>query len=214
MGKIIRKVGVVTGALSVAYFVLWGCMPTGLIPPPLPSADSRDLERGVAVNVLAFDGNPSKGDWYQPQDYSAGGGLQGWLLQPGEDGDKAFLIHAGWPNVMGIGRMYRAPLVQNEKAYLGLSGSIGLAWLNAGLPMSVAVNDRVWLYSQPSLAPVVSQKNLGVRIPIGLVHETKSGNRIIHELGFRQQADLSFNRDENDPLLNTFYYSLGMSQAR
>ena len=135
-------------------------------------------------------------------------------MQPGEDGDKAFLIHAGFPNVMGIGRMYRRPLIQNEKAYLGLSGSIGLAWLNAGLPMSVAVNDRVWLYSQPSLAPVASQKKLGVRIPIGLVHETKSGNRIIHEVGFRQQTSLSYNRDENDALLNTFYYSLGMSQAR
>jgi len=214
MGNVTRKVGVVGATLSVAYFVLWGCMPTPVMPPPIPAANNADLERGVGLNVLAYDRNPNKGDWYQPQGYDVGGGLQGWLLQHGEEKDTALIIHGGYPNFMGFGKMVRRPLVENEKAYLGLSGSIGLAWLNVGLPMSFAVRDGVWLYSQPSLAPILSQQKAGVRIPIGLVHETKSGKRIIHEVGFRQQADLSYNRDQDDPLLNTFYYSLGMSQAR
>ena len=212
MGNVPKKRRVLTRLLPVAYVVLWGCTPTTILPPHVPSASG--LERGVAVNALAFDEDPSRGDWTNPRQYRIGGGVSSWLLSAGEESDSAWVIHGGFPNVMGVGRSYRKHIAKTDRVYLGLSASAGLFWLNGGLPMALALKDGVWLYSQPTIAPIPVQEVLAFHIPIGLAHETRAGNRIFHELGFRQQPNLKYNPSPGDPALNTFYYSLGIGQPR
>ncbi len=208
MGKITRKVGVVAAALSVAYFVLWGCMPMTAMPPPVPSAGGE----GGSVQFVAYDEEPKPSAWHKPKAYKSYGlGYQRWRLFEREKFDWALIGHVGVPSLAGVGGMIRAPLVKSEKSYLGVSASVGLIWANIGLPMSVALGDATWLYSRPALTGGLCCR---FHVPLGLVHETASGRPLYHEIGLQYgKEDLGGGNNVGLPM-NILYYSFGWGASK
>ena len=111
---------------------------------------------------------------------------------------------------LGLGGLLRFPVLENSWSTLGLSLSAGPIWGQAGLPMSVAINDGLWLYSEPTISQTHDATLL--KIPIGLAYERSSGRRSSHDLRIYHEVGAWLAPWETG--IDRLYYSVGIGYPR
>lgn len=166
------RVGI--AVLGVAYFALWACGPALSGPPPIPMADGRTDELGLAphLGTVLDPGGPSVA-CEQPLLSTCGGpSLQAWYRHRAEHFDIGAVAFGGQVTLVGAGVTFRYRAVENERFVLGIQADGGFLWLATGVPMAFALSDRTWVSVHPQLALKTWSP---VRVGVGLFHTTPTG---------------------------------------
>ena len=165
--------------LAGAWISSWACAPPSTLPAPIPLAKGTGVELGAGVTVslangedcrIAADAALDTRSPYTPTctpttlalpDIAHWGMVPvsdrwavGWQLSAG----------AGTPGIAG-GVAARYDFTRSERMLIGPQLEAGVAWGAIGLPASIRVGDRLWLYTHPSVGYRLN--GLG-RVPIGM----------------------------------------------
>ena len=154
-------------ALGVCYFALWACAPLLSSPAPVPIPQARSNQLGVGT-TLSGDLPGLTGECWQGQFLASCSGFdfkayyRHKFEAPLELNVEA---HGGFLTIFGAGVQVRGYFIDNEPFRMGLTGGLGWAYLQAGLPIAGQVAPNLWLYTEP----MVSATGVGLlRAPIGL----------------------------------------------
>ena len=90
--------------------------------------------------------------------------------------------------------MGRYDFSRSERLLIGPQVEVGLAWAAVGLPASVQVRDRLWVYTHPSVG--VRMSGVG-RIPVGVGLPLGSRLRLDLEGGVAYPYTPDFGLDED-----------------
>ena len=154
-----------------------GCAPLTAMPPPVPFCEGTDSSVG-AVYSQTF---PVAGQDQGSADYS---GVDAWFSRAYRDrvtiGSRFSISNSGSNPSLAAGLGVRLKLNDGKRALTGLDVSGGMFWFRLGVPLSFAVTDRLWLYTQPSLQASVRSTSL---LPVGLSMQLGERLRLHAELG-------------------------------
>lgn len=95
------------------------------------------------------------------------------------------------------GAALRPRLLETDRLVLGLDGQVGLLWASLGVPLAARVNERVWIFTEPS----VGLRNTGLfDLPLGVA------------LHVHDRVDLSVQADYaiTPPLMKLGYVESGL----
>jgi hypothetical protein len=171
---------------AVLLLVLGACVPLPSMPPPLPSA-SPNGGKEVGAALVAGPG-------------ASYAGVAAWYTQMNEDEETTSGVLVGFD---GTGIPWyvatsRFPIRETDRTFIGCQLNVtSLLGTGLGIPLSVAVRDGFWLYTNPSVAIdywfdfgrlVGAGGDLPVRVPyvklpIGLALGHKSSMRFLVEGG-------------------------------
>lgn len=160
-------------ALAVCYFALWACAPVLTQPPPAPIADDRNREIGLAGgSAIELGPDDPCRDGLLRNTGCNGPQLQAYYRSRVGKVELAAVAHGGQLSFFGGGLLVRGWLYERDRFRLGLDGSLGWLWAGVGLPVSGALTDGVWLYTDPT----VSMSAVGmIRVPVGLSFDVGKG---------------------------------------
>lgn len=169
----------VVWVLSGVWMAVWACAPPSTLPAPIPMAKGDGVLLGGGATVSLVPGEDCRiedaaafdtGIAYTPTCAS--------VIDPRMDGSTWGVVPlsnrwaVGWqlgagtttPGMSG-GVMGRYDFSRSERLLIGPQVELGLAWAAVGLPASVQVGDRLWVYTHPSVG--IRMSGVG-RIPVGV----------------------------------------------
>lgn len=153
-------------ALAVCYFSLWACAPVFTQSPPTPIADDRNREAGLTVGTgLEFGADDPCSDGVILNRSCNGPQLQAYYRSRVGKVELAAVAHGGVISVIGGGLQIRGYFVESDRALFGLTGGVGWFWASLGIPVSGALSDNVWIYTEPTASFAVVGM---VRVPVGV----------------------------------------------
>ncbi|MEQ1503725.1 MAG: hypothetical protein ABMB14_15910 [Myxococcota bacterium] len=184
------RLAVVT--LGVTYFALWACAPIVSGPPPVPMADGRTNEFGLApdlaLNACGFGVSSTTAT-------ATGSTCVAWNLatyyrhQFGRF-DLTAIAFGGRPVGFGAGVTASYRVVDLPRFTLAPELGGGFLWAHLALPASFALTDALWLYVEPSVNLRTYQM---ARVGTGLYWMGDTGVSLGVEVGVgylvRTQAD-------------------------
>ncbi len=201
MRKLSPKGVTLAATLSVAYFVLWGCMPLASVAPPLPGvSDGMAVTGGSTLEFREMNQGAIK-----PFLFPAAG-VQYWSRKEGRI-DRGLAVFFGYPMIadgsflpyLGAGGFLEFPVAEKTWGQISVQASGGLAWARIGLPVSWETKKGRHLYTHPSWT---AGTELYTHIPIGWTRERNKGGQSFHEIGTLIALD---NLDQNPGILTYTY---------
>jgi len=178
-----------------AWLSLWACAPPSTLPAPIPLAKSDGVELGGGATVSLGLGE----DCRVPEEVAFDTGIiyepvcertavvfpdaAHWGVVPINDQWAVgwnVAVGLGTPGLVG-GAMGRYDISKSDRFLIGPQLELGVAWGALGLPASMQVNDRLWLYTHPSVGYRMSGL---ARAPVGLGLEVGERMRLDMEAGF------------------------------
>ena len=186
--------GLVVVLVVGLWLPLWSCAPPSTLPAPIPLSRSDGLELGGGAVVSTGLGE----DCRLPDEVALDTGIMAtptcephvvtlpdiahWGVLPITE-----QLAVGW-NVSGGmgspvfagGAMGRYDLLAADRVLLGPQVEVGVAWASVGLPASMQVNDRLWVYTHPSVGFRIGGR---ARAPVGLSVEVGERMRLDMEAG-------------------------------
>jgi hypothetical protein len=161
--------------LCALYFVLWACGPALSGPPPVPMAEGRTDELGLAPHVgLAWSTQMAPTTRCEDPLISLCAGPSGqlWYRHRFEHFDLGGTLFGGRPTLLGGGALFRWRFYEKPAMNVALQADAGLLWGALGVPVSWALSDRTWLTLHPQMA---LKTWAPLRLGAGLTHTTNQG---------------------------------------
>lgn len=166
--RLLRLLWAAPVALGVCYFALWACAPLLTHPAPVPIPDQRRNHLGAGGGYVA-EISEATGGVCRDFEYGLCTGPEFAAFYRHDFGRVEFLVLAhGGISLVGAGVGVRGYPLQTETARVGLSGGLGWAYAQVGLPVAGRVAPGVWLYTEPTFA--LSTRSVP-RVPLGLAFE-------------------------------------------
>ncbi len=153
-------------ALGVCYFALWACAPLFSHPSPTPIPQAQENQLGLAGGYAArLPGVRAQcGDEFIPNG-CPGPNFQLYYRHRFKSVELVGLAHGGAVTTIGSGVLVRGYLYESDGFRVGLGGSVGFIYAQAGIPIAGRLANNVWLYSEPMAAFSVFGTG---RVPVGL----------------------------------------------
>lgn len=130
--------------LGITYFALWACGPIAVAPPPVPMAEGRTQEIGLAPSFGAAV--PCAVDFV-----CSGPSLAGWYRTRVGKSDLGAFVFAGTPSLVGAGFLFRYRLVEQDRLVAALQLDGGFLYGALGVPIAFSVADHTWIYVTPQV---------------------------------------------------------------
>jgi hypothetical protein len=183
-----RSIAKIITLLGISWFVFWACAPMMSAPPSPPIPDTQVHESGISINGGAMFAENPLGDLAHPQGYNGGAlNLQTHYRRPIVAGGEFGLISSiGLPSMIAGGAYYRAPGYSGDIFNIAPQIELGFLWTGFRVPMSVKVEDKVWVTTQPALT-AGSQSHL--MVPLGISRTLGKGFRLDSEFGVRYELN-------------------------
>ncbi len=190
--------------VGVAWFALWACAPMSTMPIPGAIGEQK--------NEFALGGNYTGGSGtYLGEFYGSGTGASGQLSYDHRFGKFNFGggIFAGQPTLVG-GGVFFGGLFPVGAVNVGFQVSGGWLWADLGVPVTVPLGDRIWLYTEPS----VGIRSHVLRLPVGAGFRLGKHVTLAPEVAVQYSPQYAF-----DPTLvpatggNGWPYSLAVTGA-
>ncbi len=179
---------------ATAWLSPWACAPPATLPAPIPHGKAEGIELGGG---LTASGAFSE-DCRTTQRVELGTELVGepscertlvvlpdamhWGVVPLNDQWAVGWQLGGGMGTPGLtgGAMGRLDLAKSDRRLIGPQLELGFAWVALGIPMSLQVNDKVWIYTHPSVGLRI---NGMARAPVGLALDVGKRLRLDMEGG-------------------------------
>ncbi len=227
-------------SLFLATSLALACYPPSAVPPPVPLATESTASLGMNVTAsygyTFWDelGNESCNYINSCPGYPDG---QAWaLFHPTTYWDEltnglelGILGSFGMVSFATIGGIVRYTPVRTERFRLGMQIDGGLFWVRTGMPVAVAVERRLWLWSYPALRYEGASETQSsvIEVPLGfsylLARPGKRSVQLLFEVGYSRPTNFLYDSDWNvlpDMVLgprqdqasfDTFHASFGFS---
>jgi hypothetical protein len=152
-----RAVVVAVCTLAVSYMVFWACAPTATLPPPVPFAADERSELSVGGSLGVGDpGRVLRGEGWNHMVFELGyaepavGAQVSWVFEPRPGLSFGAQGYLGNYMIAGGGVTLRYLGQASERFAIGVAGQVGWLYGYIGMPISVRVGERTWLWTQPS----------------------------------------------------------------
>lgn len=148
--------GAAISAALIGLIALIACAPATTAPPPVPLADDQIREVGLSAGAGAFvfytrscPGNPYA-DCRTDVDLSPAIDGMFWYRRSRARWDHGFSAGLG-SSSLNLGGFARVRLNGDpERRYVGLQLDAGILWASLGVPLSMELQDGLWIYTNPS----------------------------------------------------------------
>jgi len=208
-----------------AWLSVWACAPPSTLPAPVPlgKANGVELGGGIAASGAFIE------DCRTTESVELGSELVGepscertlvvfpdaahWGVLPLND-----QWAVGWqlggglgtPRIAG-GAMARLDLAKSERHLVGPQLELGFAWAALGIPASMQVKDKVWLYTHPSVGLRMSGM---ARAPIGLALDVGKRMRLDMEAGVTIPVSGGLHTRYDSVSSGRVWFGMGLSRRR